>query len=385
MLARGCPSCTCESRPSIVVRLAASLQDNRYIVMQNSSLAAARDLICAGWRCPEGCPNKLGSVSAVMGIDPNVLRRIPLLAFRRSGERHRRAQARSASTLRWGRPNARSPVRWTHRSRSPTRKPKSRSAPSCPCDASRHSCRNLRLGRIVTFGPRLFMHRDMAEEARRAVRSMVDDFHRQSPESPGMTGEQLRSAAPFDHEVLDGVVALLRSAGRLVEQQGRWTPEHQPPSQIGTANCRPASSPCASSAFEPPNVEAIAGQTGLAPDEVRRAVRILCEHQRLIRVEEGLLSTARPWPEPARFSRTFAAAKGWKASSSSTCSTRADFPPVLLRPSRRDPPVGNTRFLKAAAKAARNKKLKRAGRASSGWEPTRKPQTKAVVAVAIGY
>ena len=43
-------------------------------------------------------------MTAVMGIEPNVLGRIPRLAFRRSGERHRRKQARSASTLRWGRP-----------------------------------------------------------------------------------------------------------------------------------------------------------------------------------------------------------------------------------------------------------------------------------------
>jgi len=42
-------------------------------------------------------------VTAVMGIEPNVLGRIQRLAFRRSGERHRRAQARSASMHRWGR------------------------------------------------------------------------------------------------------------------------------------------------------------------------------------------------------------------------------------------------------------------------------------------
>jgi len=39
-----------------------------------------------------------------MGVEPNVLGWIQRLAFRRSGERHRRAQARSASMHRWGRP-----------------------------------------------------------------------------------------------------------------------------------------------------------------------------------------------------------------------------------------------------------------------------------------
>ena len=42
-----------------------------------------------------------------MEIEPNVLGRIQRLAFRRSGERHRRAQARSASMHRWGRPTQR--------------------------------------------------------------------------------------------------------------------------------------------------------------------------------------------------------------------------------------------------------------------------------------
>ena len=55
---------------------------------------------------PEGFPKSKGG-TAVMGIEPNVLGRIQRLAFRRSGERHRRAEARSASLHRWGRPEQR--------------------------------------------------------------------------------------------------------------------------------------------------------------------------------------------------------------------------------------------------------------------------------------
>ena len=147
------------------------------------------------------------------------------------------------------------------------------------------------LGRVISLGSRLYLHRDTAEETCRRIRALIDDFHRQSPESPGMTWEQLRSAAALDHDVLDGVVALLRAEGRVVEQKGRWaSPEHR--ATFGDQDrelLNRVESLFQQQAFAPPSLEAIAEQTGLALDGIRRAVRILCEHQRLIKVEEGLL------------------------------------------------------------------------------------------------
>ncbi|MCR4415422.1 MAG: hypothetical protein NUV77_23685, partial [Thermoguttaceae bacterium] len=81
----------------------------------------------------------------------------------------------------------------------------------------------------VALGAGLYIHSHTAAAAADRVLGILRDFHRQSPESPGMTIEQLRQAAPIDKAVLDGLVAWMKSQGRLVERNQRLAvPEHQP-------------------------------------------------------------------------------------------------------------------------------------------------------------
>ncbi|NQT12561.1 MAG: SelB C-terminal domain-containing protein [Planctomycetes bacterium] len=146
-------------------------------------------------------------------------------------------------------------------------------------------------GKILSLGPSLFIHRDTAGEAGDRVVERVGDFHRQSPESPGISSAQLREACRLEKPVLDGVVALLKRDGRLVERNGRLAvAEHQATFREEDARTiESIESLFRQQAFHPPGVEELVEKTGATTDTVQRALRILREHERLVQVAEGLL------------------------------------------------------------------------------------------------
>ncbi len=83
-------------------------------------------------------------------------------------------------------------------------------------------------GAVLALAGRFYIHRDTAAEAQQRMLGGVGEFHRQSPESPGMPVEQLRKLTLFGKAVFDGLVARLASEGRLVEKNGRLAlPEHR--------------------------------------------------------------------------------------------------------------------------------------------------------------
>jgi selenocysteine-specific elongation factor len=144
---------------------------------------------------------------------------------------------------------------------------------------------------ILCLAAKLFIHRDTAAELGGRILELVGDFHRQSPESPGLPLEQLRQSMPIDKTVLDDVVGRLKSEGRLAERNQRLAlPEHR-----STFRDEDATLLCAmeslirDQAFAPPGVEEIARQTGATPEKVKKMLAILREHGRLVQVADGLL------------------------------------------------------------------------------------------------
>ncbi len=144
--------------------------------------------------------------------------------------------------------------------------------------------------RILPLGPGLYIHRDTAAQAGERALESVRDFHRRSPESPGIPLDQLREISGMSKPVLDGLVALLKAEGRLTERKERLAaPEHRPTFREEDAKCLEAvETVFRQQAFHPPSVEELVEATGAAAEIVERMLRILREHQRLVPVEDLL-------------------------------------------------------------------------------------------------
>jgi selenocysteine-specific elongation factor len=141
--------------------------------------------------------------------------------------------------------------------------------------------------RVFALAPGLFVHRETAAEVGRQVLDVVAEYHRKSPESPGIAADQLRQSLPLEKPVLDGLVAWLQREGRLVERNGRLaTPEHRP--AFGDEQSRQVEAIEAAfreQLFTPPTVDEVAQKAKLARPAVEKVVRTLCEHQRLVLIE----------------------------------------------------------------------------------------------------
>lgn len=144
---------------------------------------------------------------------------------------------------------------------------------------------------LVQLPSGLYVHRDTAAEAGGRVLQIVRDYHRSSPESPGLTLEQLRQAAQLDRTVLDGLIGLLKSDGRLVLRNQRLAAaEHQATfKQEDTRHLEAIESLFRETGFHPPGVEEIVDKTSAAAKVVESLLKILVEHERLVQVAEGVL------------------------------------------------------------------------------------------------
>ena len=132
-----------------------------------------------------------------------------------------------------------------------------------------------------------YVHRDTAAEAAEEILKLVADFHRQSPESPGLPPEQLRQAMPIDKAVLDALVARLKNEKRLVEKNGRLAlPDHR--STFGGEDAKlleTIESLFREKLFAPPDAAEVATRTGTPAAKVAKLLGLLREHGRLVQVD----------------------------------------------------------------------------------------------------
>ncbi len=146
-------------------------------------------------------------------------------------------------------------------------------------------------GRATALASGLYIHRETAAEAADRLLEIVGQYHQRSPESPGMTIEQLRQETRWDKAVLDGVAGSLKGDGRLVEQNQRlalagyratFRDEDAKFSEMIETLFR-------RQAFNPPGPEELVEKTGAPPATVDKILKLLREHERLVPVGEGLL------------------------------------------------------------------------------------------------
>ena len=135
------------------------------------------------------------------------------------------------------------------------------------------------------------LHRETAENVEQSVRNALEHYHDRSPESPGMTFEELDEAAEVDRSLLDVCVRAMIDRGDVVEQKDRLAlPGHEsvfPPADRDDIETIEAAFRTA--AFKPPSVDDVSAITGIAPERARRLVDLLIEHQHLVRIDPKIV------------------------------------------------------------------------------------------------
>lgn len=142
----------------------------------------------------------------------------------------------------------------------------------------------------LALAPELYIHRDTATDVGQRILGLVADYLRRMPESPGIAPDDVRQASHLEKPVFDGVSALLKKDGRLVEKGQRLaTPEYQATFRDeDTERLEAIESLFRNAPFHPPGVDEVVAQTRLPKPTVEKLLKLLKEHQRLV-VIEGLL------------------------------------------------------------------------------------------------
>jgi selenocysteine-specific elongation factor len=148
-----------------------------------------------------------------------------------------------------------------------------------------------RARKLVGMSAGRYMHRDTAAEACARVLEIVDQSHKDAPESPGVTWEQLKLTTHWDKPVLDGLIVMLKTDGRLLERnQHLALPTHQATfAQQDAKHLEAIESLFRERAFQPPDAGEIVQATGIPQAAVEKTLKLLREHGRLIWVGQGLL------------------------------------------------------------------------------------------------
>ncbi|MGD0897594.1 MAG: selenocysteine-specific translation elongation factor [Thermoguttaceae bacterium] len=144
--------------------------------------------------------------------------------------------------------------------------------------------------RAIALPGGFYIHADTAAEHGRAILDAIAAFHRRSPESPGITREELRETSGLGKIVLDALAAILTAQGRLVERNQRLaSPEHRATfSDEEGRHIEQIETLFRQAPFSPPGPEEVVAATGQPAAAVQKALKILGEHGSLVRVE-GLL------------------------------------------------------------------------------------------------
>lgn len=145
--------------------------------------------------------------------------------------------------------------------------------------------------KIIELDRKLYVHTDTLADVQRRLADAVGEFHRGSPESPGMSVAQLYEKSAMRKDVFDGLLKLLLSEGKLVERKHRLAlPEHREMlSDTEQKLLQAVESLFRSRLFNPPSRAEIVGHTRADAEKVERILRIMLEQDRLIRVEADIL------------------------------------------------------------------------------------------------
>jgi len=146
-------------------------------------------------------------------------------------------------------------------------------------------------GHVIEVAKGVYMHRQAAGHLEQRILQVLADFHRTSPESPGMTSTQLLESLKAEKTVLAHAVNSLKEQGKLVERNQRLAlAEHREEySEEERKQMDAAEALFRRRLFQPPDSAEVARELRIDAGAVERVLRILVEHERLAPVAEDLL------------------------------------------------------------------------------------------------
>jgi len=146
-------------------------------------------------------------------------------------------------------------------------------------------------GRIIRTPSAALVHAEAAGEAERQARDALAAYHQRAAESPGMTPDDLAEALGIDSGAAGPLIEFLKARGAVAERSGRLSlPDHTETFDPKDRKLIEAvESLFRRRLFNPPNVDEAAAAAAASADEATRIVGILVEHERLVRVDAGLL------------------------------------------------------------------------------------------------
>jgi selenocysteine-specific elongation factor len=145
--------------------------------------------------------------------------------------------------------------------------------------------------KVIRLSSKLLIHRDTNRDVQQKLLDIISDFHRSKPESPGLSTEQLYEASKLNKNVLDGLVELLVSQGRLAVRKNRLAlPDHRETfSDDEQELLHTIESLFKMRLFNPPKFDEVIQYASTDPNRVQKTLRILIEQELLIRVDKDML------------------------------------------------------------------------------------------------
>ena len=145
-------------------------------------------------------------------------------------------------------------------------------------------------GDITKLTSKLYIHRDTAAGLTDVLIEKLSGYHKEAPDSPGMTRQQLMDSAHLNRELFNGLLDRLKAEGRIVETKERMSlPEHQATFSEADLKYIDVIEPLfRERLFDPPTVDEVVEGTGTPRNEVTRMLKLLLEHKRLVRVSDKL-------------------------------------------------------------------------------------------------
>jgi selenocysteine-specific elongation factor len=145
-------------------------------------------------------------------------------------------------------------------------------------------------GKVHYLSQKLYIHHNTCSDVQQKLLDIVSEFHHSKPESPGISLEQLLEASRLKKDVFDALLKLLVLQGKLVERKHRLAlPEHKEAfSDDEQKLLNRVESLFKDNLFSPPKYEEIVEHTKVDPKEISKILKILLEHEQLVRVDKDL-------------------------------------------------------------------------------------------------
>ena len=144
--------------------------------------------------------------------------------------------------------------------------------------------------KVLNLSQKLYIHCDICRDVEQKLLDIVGEFHHSKPESPGISSEQMLEASRLKKDVFDGLLKLLISRGKLAERKHRLAlPEHKEAFSDGEQKLlNRVESLFKNNLFSPPKYEEIVDHTKADPKEISKILKILLEHEQLVRIDKDL-------------------------------------------------------------------------------------------------